>query len=102
MLQSFNNALNDNENFLIHLYEMRDALAAEFGGEGSACNAVKVSKAEWSDFGRMANEDPLLEGRHRGKRHKLRRATQDEFEHATKFCQKLVEGYVSHQIAQHI
>ncbi|WP_336979881.1 hypothetical protein [Altererythrobacter fulvus] len=101
MLDSIENALRDPDNFLIHLYEVRDALASEFGSDAQAKAALTISSADWSKFGRMANEDPLLEGRHRGKRDNLRKATQDEIDWARKFCGTLIEGYVHYRIASH-
>lgn len=94
MLQSFRNALEDRDNLLIHLYEIRETLSTEFSGERTAREAVGVSSGDWSKFGRLANEEPLLEGRHRGKHAALRKARPDEAAWALEFGQRLVEGYV--------
>lgn len=94
MLNSYTKALKDHGNFLVHLYEIRDALVAMYGGEREAKTATGISTSEWSDFGRMANNMPLLEGRHRGSKEGLRPATADEVHRATSFARRLIEGYV--------
>src|SRR5690606_37338503 len=75
MLQSFNTALRDKDNLFIHLYEIREALTSEFGDGRQARETINLSQSQWSRFGRLANEDPLQEGRHRGNHVTLRRAT---------------------------
>lgn len=94
MLHSFRNALEDRDNFLIHLYEIRETLSTELSGAEAAWQDVGVSSGDWSKFGRLANEEPLLEGRHRGKHAALRKASLDETTWALEFGQRLIEGYV--------
>jgi hypothetical protein len=94
MLQSFRNAIEDRDNLLIHLYEIRETLSTEFSGEKAAREALRVSSGDWSKFGRLANDEPLLEGRHRGKHAALRKANQDETVWALEFSQRLIEEYV--------
>lgn len=94
MLQSFRNALSDRDNLLIHLYEVREALTTACGNEKNAISAAEISKSCWKKFGRMANDSLLLEGRHRGRRDRLRSATPKEIDWALCFAQKLIEGYV--------
>lgn len=94
MLQSFRNALTDNDNLLVHLYEVRETLIAEYSQSKAAQDAVGVSNQDWSNFGRLANDNPLFEGRHRGKHANLRKATREESAWALGFCQRLIEGYV--------
>ena len=94
MLESYNNALSDRDNLLIHLHEVRETLSGEAGGERAARELTGISSSDWSRFGRLANNDPLLEGRHRGKHVELRKATREESDWALEFCQRLIEGYV--------
>lgn len=94
MMQSYNNALTDRDNLLIHLHEVRETICGEIGGERKACEQVGVSRSEWRRFGRLANDEPLLEGRHRGKHSELRKASREESDWALEFCQRLIEGYV--------
>lgn len=101
ILQSYNNALADPENILIHLYEIRDAIAVEYGTETAAKSAVSASSSDWSKFGRMANNDPLLEGRHRGKHTGLRALNADELAFVKSFSRSLIEGYVDDKAKLH-
>ena len=94
MLQSFRNALNDPDNFLIHLFEIRETVVCYVQKPPVQHQQVNVSASDWSKFGRLANDEPLLEGRHRGKRSELRKATSEEVRWALCFGQCLIEGYV--------
>ncbi len=94
MLQSFRNAIRDSDNMLIHLYEIRETLVTEFSGEKYARQSVNVSSTDWRKFGRLANNEPLLEGRHRGKHAALSKITPEEAAWALNFSQRLMEGYV--------
>jgi hypothetical protein len=79
MVASFHAARNDPANALTHLYEIRDALGKHFGSEPATKSAVGISSPEWSTFGRLTCDEPLLEGRHRGKHlSDLRPATAEE------------------------
>lgn len=94
MLQIFRTALSDTDNLLIHLYEVREALVSEYGGEANVMKALNVSLIDWKWFGRLANNEPVKEGRHRGKHQELRPATSLEKERSIAFVQALVEAYV--------
>lgn len=98
MLQSFQNAVADRDNLLIHLFEIRETLEVAFGGARQARDATKVSAAEWSKFGRIANDEPLFEGRHRGRCATLRPATKEEVKWTLNFGQRLIEGYVESKV----
>lgn len=100
LLQSFDNALRDKDNILIHLYEIKEAISVEYGGEANAIAATNVTKTKWSRFGQMANNDPLLEGRHRGKHTNLRNSTEEEISFAKDFAKTLVEGYVANKVGK--
>lgn len=94
MLQSFQNALSDTDNLFIHLYEVREALTSEFGSESSVKTDLGVSATDWSNFGRLANNEPIHEGRHRGKHKALRPANSLETAWALCFAKELIEAYV--------
>src|SRR5438094_77558 len=80
-LLSCERALADPENALVHLYEVRDAVVTHFGNEKNARKMLGVSKAQWNEFGKLANDEPVREGRHRGKYSGLLRgATHKELE----------------------
>ena len=80
ILRSNSMAMQDPNNELIHLYEIRDALSRHYQYRRSMLN---ISDNDWSDFGRLCNDEPLLQGRHRGKKYgALREATNAELSRA--------------------
>lgn len=60
-------ACADKDDELVHLYEIRDAMEKFFGDAKKAKEALKISAADWSAFGRICNADPLPQGRDRGR-----------------------------------
>lgn len=95
LLERYNAAVNDPGNELTHLYDIRDALSKKFGGERYACKALGLSTSEWSRLGKLANNKPLRQGRHRGKSAgELRNAREDEIVEARKTASKFVEAYL--------
>jgi hypothetical protein len=97
MLKSYANAVRDPADELIHLYEIRDALKDRFGDEASARNAVGIigiSGTKWKTLGRLANNEPLKQGRHRGKKSsELRDATPQELEEARSIAREMIVLY---------
>ena len=94
-LEAYNAAVNDPGNELTHLYDIRDALSKKFGGERYACKALGLSTSEWSRLGKLANNEPLREGRHRGKyAGELRNTRNDEIVEARKIASKFVIAYL--------
>lgn len=97
ILQSYSRAVKDPGNELIHLYEIRDALAKVFGGKQQAINALRVSEERWQELGRLANDAPLRQGRHRGKTPSgLRDASNDELDMARDIAREMVENYLKY------
>jgi hypothetical protein len=78
MMKSYSRSIEDPSNELLYLYEIRDALSKHYGGEGEARVALSISNAEWKRLGRLANEQPLEQGRHRGKHLVGRRAASEK------------------------
>jgi hypothetical protein len=99
---SFHQAVNDPANALVHLYEIRDALSVCFGSEHNAKKKLGFSRGEneknWSYFGKMANNEPLQEGRHRGQheRVKLRSATEEELTQVQSIARQMIQAYLDH------
>jgi len=91
LLSSYLASCNDPDNELVYLYELRDALGKRFGGESPTRQALGVSKAEWSNFGRLSNDEPVSQGRHRGKfSGEMRSATEPELVEARSFAKGLL------------
>jgi len=79
MLESLSTALNEPDSEFVRLYQIRDALVKRFGSERDAKEAFGISTSDWKFFGQMANDEPVVGGRHRGKSlGPLRNATTDE------------------------
>ena len=97
MLKSYGDAVNDPGNELVHLYQIRDSIAKQFGGESRARNVLGISQRQWSRLGKLANDEPLKQGRHRGKNPgALRDATEEELREARSIARELVEAYLNH------
>lgn len=79
MAASYVESLNDPDNALVHLYEIRDAAVSMFGSADQTRAALGISARAWSELGRIANDEPIRQGRHRGKmKGPLRNVTQAE------------------------
>lgn len=97
MLTSFGNAIRDPQNELVHLYEVRDALSVELGGKSNAIATLGLTPIAWSRLGQLSNDEPLRQGRHRGKSGAaLRDATQTELQEAREIARSMLSLYVNH------
>jgi len=97
ILRSNNDGVNDPDNELVHLYEIRESIAKRFGGESAAQSVLGISRKQWSRLGNLANDEPLKQGRHRGKNPGvLRDATKEELEEARAIASNLVEAYLDY------
>jgi hypothetical protein len=94
LMDSYRAAVDDPDNEMLHLYEIRDALQKHFGGKEQAQRAVGVSGTKWGRLGILANVDPIEQSRHRGFHPSGRRpATAKELEEARSIAVKLIEGF---------
>ncbi len=94
ILKSYQKSVIDQEDEFVHLYEIRDALSAKFGGENNAKKKLEITNNEWKLLGELANHRPLKQGRHRGKSvGVLRAAAPSELEAARKSAAYLIERY---------
>jgi len=94
IMDSYNGAVDDPNNELVHLYEVWESLSERFGGEALARAALGITKRKRSRLGQLANDEPLKQGRHRG-RHSgsLRDATKDELTEARQIAQEMITAY---------
>jgi hypothetical protein len=100
LLDSYGKAVDDPANALVHLYEIREAISRHFGDETAARKAFGISNSKWkafgwSELGRLANDAPLRQGRHRGKHGTLRDATPAELAEARSIARRLIEAFVA-------
>lgn len=97
VLDSYQAAVKDPDNELVHLYEIIDALRTKFGGERSACKELGVGSQEWARLRKLANSEPLRQGRHRGLNPgSLRDATKEELNEARETARHLIETYLQY------
>ncbi len=97
MLNSLDTALRDQDDELVHLYEIREALASRFSSERNARQTVGVGAKDWSRMGRLCNEEPLRQGRHRGRKvASVRDATDAELGEARSIATTMVRGYIAY------
>jgi len=94
ILQSHRNAMDDPNDLFVHLYEIRDALKIRFGGEKETKRVLRIPEEEWKDLGRLANAEPLTQGRHRGAKSGLRDATKQEIDRGVAAAQMMIENYL--------
>jgi hypothetical protein len=95
ILRSYSAAVYDPANELVHLYEIREALARRFANEATAIATLSLSSTRWSRLGRLANDEPLKQGRHRGRQAgALRDATKEELSEAREIARSMVESYL--------
>lgn len=97
LLARYRAACNDLEDELGCLYELREALSKHFAGERPTRQTLGVTKSEWSGFGKLANDEPIQQSRHRGKfPGELRAATEEELVEARLFAKKLLLNFLQH------
>jgi len=96
MLRGYSDAVDEPDHELVHLYEIRDAISKKFSDDKKARSALKISYDDWSDLGKLCNEDPLLEGRHHGKHENLHNATNAELSKARKIAKDMIDAYLSY------
>ena len=95
LLSSFDGAMRDPNNELVHLFEIRDALQTRFGRGLATRNALGISEPSWRRFGDLCNDEPLRQGRHRGKSGSaLRDATESELEEVRSIARNMIEAYL--------
>lgn len=95
ILRSYGRAVRDPHDELVHLYEVRDALATRFGGKAAALSKLRLSNKDWNRLGQLCNELPLKQGRHRGQTTTaLRDGTKDELAEARLLATVIIEAYM--------
>lgn len=103
MRSSYYSSISDPDNEFVHLYEVRDTVSSLFKGSKEAMNTLNISKSRWDVLGKLANIEPLLEGRHRGsvkQSVELRRANTYELKMARQCAVELIEKYLNYREQQ--
>ncbi len=95
LLRSDDAAVRDPDNELVHLYEIQEALRMRFGSGLAARAALGISSSQWSRMGRLCNDEPLKQGRHRGAAAgMLRDASRGELTEVREIALAMIEGYL--------
>jgi hypothetical protein len=95
MLGFYEAAIRDPKNELVHLFDIWEALVKRFGGETEALTALGISRSKRKTLGKLSNDEPLRQGRHRGaKVGELRDATEAELEEARGIVRNMIESYL--------
>lgn len=95
LLRSYDAAVRDPDNELVHLYEIREAVSQRFGNEGIARRKLGITRTQWSRLGQLANDEPLKQGRHRGRSvTALRDATEAELAEARTLGRAIINAYL--------
>jgi len=97
LLRSYSTALRDPANEFIHLYEIRDALAHRFGSAAKARSALGLKRRGWDRLGKLANDLPIKQGRHRGQSSgSLRDATETELQEARSIARNMIRQFLAY------
>jgi hypothetical protein len=100
LLRSYDAGVRDPDNELVHLFEIRDALSTKFGGDDATQSALNISSTSWSRLGGLCNNEPLRQGRHRGRiGGTLRDATEAELKKARGIARAMIEAYLQYLAA---
>jgi hypothetical protein len=97
LFQSYAAAVRDSQNELIHLYEIREIIKKPFKTEKTTRKVLKISNTRWKRLGELANNAPLMQGRHRGQNPgELRNATNAELSEARNIAQAFIYAYLNY------
>jgi len=115
MLHSYAMALKHSKYELVHLYEVRDALARKFNDKKRkthACTTLGIDKDNWDKFGSIANCCHIRHSRHVGKSvssprdsassiKSLRDAKPCELSFVRRFVLRCIDNYLTYLDNQH-
>lgn len=97
LLSSYKGAVSDPSNELVHLYEIRDALSKAFSGKREALSNLGIANSDWQELGRLANDSPFHQGRHRGKvTSGLQDASKDDLNTARRIAKEMIVAYLKY------
>lgn len=95
LLDSYGRSLSDPSNALVHLYEIRDALAKHYLGDDRARQRLGISSKQWRRVGRLADDEPLEEGRHRGRHPVRRHAKREELDEVREIAKSWIRAFAA-------
>lgn len=94
ILRSYSAAVADPRNEFLHLYEIREAIAKHLRTDGATKDGI-IGGTRWQRLRKLANQEPVLQGRHRGQYlGALREATPEELAEARDIGRAMIEEYL--------
>jgi hypothetical protein len=94
MCASYLKAMRQPESEFVRLFEIVDALVKRYRDEPSAKTALKAAASARNELGQLANDAPVLEGRHNGYHiDQLRPATPEEKARARRAAKALIQAF---------
>ncbi|HNG61512.1 MAG TPA: hypothetical protein PKZ52_16940, partial [Cellvibrionaceae bacterium] len=93
IVDSYLKSIEDPQNEFVYLYEIREKLQRYFGTTKSMTTLLNIDKSDFGKFGKITCDEPIEQGRHRGKFENLRPATQEELFYCRGFIKNLIEKY---------
>jgi len=97
IMNNFKKANIDSENFLVHIFYIVEVLGKKFNGRDKMCSILGIPKKKIEILGRLCNDEPLKEGRHRGKYYdRLRKATHEERKKVKGTASEIIEKYLEY------
>lgn len=95
LLKSYDAAVRNSNNELVHLYGIRNTLTNKFGNEIATRSALGITSSDWFRFVQLCNTWPLRQGRHHGKCDRsLCDATEMELVDVCGIASTIIEGYI--------
>lgn len=96
ILDCYNKSLKSNDLSVSALYDIRDALKANFKNEKTAKSQLKISNTSWRRMGDIANSLPISQSRHKGEKVNLREITQQELVEIREIATKMIISYLKY------
>lgn len=97
LVNSYHTAVKNPDYELVHIYEIRDALQKHFTGKDKTIQALSLAEKDWDKLGKLANHEPIRQGRHVGQHvGNLRDATETELKEARAIAFRMIEAYLGY------
>lgn len=93
LMESFHNSINEPQNTIIRLFDIRNTLQKKF--HGKARETLKIPEKTWNDFEELARDVSIQQSRQRRSHvdNITRKATNEELIMARKFARKMITSY---------
>lgn len=95
MVASWSRSFEDEANCFVHLYEVRDCIAANLGGVNKAKRTLNVED-DWEKIDDLSNRPDNALGRHRGKSTDHKKPNQDTLNEGRDATLRLIAAYIDH------